>query len=179
MLVNLLLKPPGLVKTGKHSGILSVESGKWGVRKGNLFLYIPSWLASWKRTASSCCVVRVSVVKQEGDGRREKNENEKSREKCRYRITPNWLEFRLIFQSVRNRTGTYRNDPSKTLLEFPFNLFPLSWTVLIFTQMNGALGSKQSLPMKEPWQMYFSSICLLLSNTTFFSFKFFQELVVA
>lgn len=42
MLVNLLLKPPGLVKTGKHSGILSVESRKWGVRKGNLFLYIPS-----------------------------------------------------------------------------------------------------------------------------------------
>lgn len=167
MLVSLLLKPPGWVKMGKqYTGILSVELGKWVVRKGNLFLYIPfpDLIVGKEHSFILLHCLCVSVVMQEGDGRREKKENEKSREeKCRYRITPNCLQFGLIFRSVRKRTGTCRNYPSKTLLEFPFNLFPLSWwTILIFNQMNGGLGSKQSLPIsqelhkwKEPWQRCF------------------------
>lgn len=146
----------------------SEEKGKIGKESCFSTLYFVPWYLE-KNTASFCFFVCQCC---EAGRRRRKECKWKSREeKYRCRITLNWLQFQFIFKTVK-RAGTCRNDPSKILFEPSFNPFPLSrWNILILNQMNGELGSKQSLPtsrglskLKGPWQMCFFSICLQLPN---------------
>lgn len=139
--------------------------------KGSCFSpyhFVPWYLD--KNTASSCCVICISV--SEAGGRwREKREckgKSKARRSAHIGLHQTGDNLGLLVGLERGRTGMCRNDPSKTLFEFSFNPFPLSgWTIpLIFNYMNGGLGSKESLPIS--WVLWteralekcdFSSIC--------------------
>lgn len=75
--MTLLLKPPRLMEMEKGSiGIQSVELGREGVRKWKLFLHISFCTLIFGKEYSFILLHRlcVRVVKQEGDGRRTKEQ---------------------------------------------------------------------------------------------------------